>query len=555
MLSLPQYIFILLSSSILSYQFDYRAVNDHRNFTSAQIHCKLLNSCLPSIHNEKSNEDLLEISKKFFPDFSFTWIGITTNESRWDDETHIDFSKFSLNYNDSSNGCLALALNGTWVRLDCYEVLPFFCQTQLLSSDDMKSPESGGSPGSQGEDDGGFPRWLIITLSVVGAAGLICCISWKCYFRFKKEIFEWKAFLIDRKNATIRLRNDNSHLHTIPNQYQNMDELDMECDDWEIEKSKLVVCENEMIGSGAFANVYLGHLYGEIPLVKRSGNTLRIDIQQESGTEHYQVAVKRLPPHATSDSRVDFKHEIRFMKSLGYHPHILSLLGVVTSVNSLIVVEFCESGDLLSYIRKQKDVFLESLKNPESDVKCLLTMKHLLSIAWQIADGLHYLASLNYIHRDIAARNVLLTKYMSAKIGDFGLCRSMETSMYTAKGGRLPIKWMAIESLRYYEYSAKSDVWSFGVLLYELYTVGQVPYQTVQPQDMPKYLEDGNRLPQPEICPNEIYEIMLKCWEALPDARLDIHEVREKLTMLLNSDSETYGYVDLKDLTNEVCPI
>ncbi|VDM84023.1 unnamed protein product, partial [Strongylus vulgaris] len=131
----------------------------------------------------------------------------------------------------------------------------------------------------------------------------------------------------------------------------------------------------------------------------------------------------------------------------------------------------------------------------------------------------------NFIHRDVAARNVLLTKQLVAKISDFGLGRYADSALYTARGGRLPFKSMALEALKFYEFSEKTDVWAFGILLYEIFSLGDVPYNTVQPMDMIAHIEQGNRPPQPEKCPNEIYALMKRCWKANPNDRPTFAEV------------------------------
>nr|CDJ80465.1 Tyrosine protein kinase domain containing protein [Haemonchus contortus] len=179
------------------------------------------------------------------------------------------------------------------------------------------------------------------------------------------------------------------------------------------------------------------------------------------------------------------------------------------------------------------------------DAELCLRIKDLVSISWQVSDGLAYLSSKNFIHRDVAARNVLLTKHLVAKVSDFGLGRYADSALYTARGGRLPFKSMALEALKYYEFSEKTDVWAFAILLFEIFSLGSVPYPTVQPVDMISYIEQGNRPPQPEKCPNEIFKLMKRCWQADPNDRPTFAEIRGELTILLNIDDESYGYLNL----------
>ncbi|PAV63945.1 hypothetical protein WR25_18778 [Diploscapter pachys] len=290
-------------------------------------------------------------------------------------------------------------------------------------------------------------------------------------------------------------------------------------DIWEITPKNLVVHDNIILGNGAFANVYKGTLIGKIPLLMVNQG-LGLALESEKLNE-VEAAVKRLPAHADEQNRLDFFHEIEFMKRLGYHTHIISMLGCISNpYDPMIVVEYCAKGDMLKFLRNHRDYLLMDKDDtcPIHADMCL-RVKDLVSFAWQVSDGMNYLSSKSFIHRDLAARNILLTKNLVAKISDFGLCRYVDSALYTAKGGRLPIKWMSIESLKFYEYSSASDVWSFGVLLFEIFSMGDGPYPMIQPLDMIKYLEAGKRLEQPETCPNEIYNIMERCWNADKDAR------------------------------------
>ncbi|CAI2355870.1 unnamed protein product [Caenorhabditis sp. 36 PRJEB53466] len=317
-------------------------------------------------------------------------------------------------------------------------------------------------------------------------------------------------------------------------------------DVWEIDTKNLLIQEDHLLGNGAFANVFKGIVKGKIPLLIVN-NSLNLIVESENNG-HFEAAVKKLPAHADEQNHLDFFHEIDFMKRLGHHPHVISMLGCVSNpFEPLIVVEYCSRGDLLKFLRRHKDyVLLNKTDDCPVEADMCLRIKDLVSIAWQVADGMAYLTSKNFIHRDLAARNVLLTKSLTAKISDFGLCRYMDSALYTAKGGRLPIKWMSIEALKLYEFSSKSDVWSFGVLLFEIFSMGDVPYPTVQQVDMLEHLMAGGRLSQPIKCPNEIYNIMMKCWADKPEDRPEFNEMRGEITVMLNLDDESYGYLSVQ---------
>uniref|UniRef100_A0A914WN79 Protein kinase domain-containing protein n=1 Tax=Plectus sambesii TaxID=2011161 RepID=A0A914WN79_9BILA len=290
------------------------------------------------------------------------------------------------------------------------------------------------------------------------------------------------------------------------------------------------------LGSGAFCVVFKGRLEGAAPICK---------IQPSVATqcfENCEVAVKKLPEYADDLAKNDFVQEINFMKRIGYHSHLVSILGCITDPqrDPCLIIEYCCNGDLLKYVRNRRLEIIE----PMIDDEKALRFKDLLSFAWQISDGLDFLSSKGYIHRDVAARNVLVDEKKVAKISDFGLCRLMDTATYTTRGGRLPIKWMALESLQEYEYTTKSDVWSFGVLLYELFSLGAVPYALIQPTDMIDYLRSGKRLDKPEHCADNVYLIMQECWKDKPNERPSFSDLKMKLGTLLSSATEEYGYLD-----------
>uniref|UniRef100_A0A914EQQ5 Protein kinase domain-containing protein n=1 Tax=Acrobeloides nanus TaxID=290746 RepID=A0A914EQQ5_9BILA len=158
---------------------------------------------------------------------------------------------------------------------------------------------------------------------------------------------------------------------------------------------------------------------------------------------------------------------------------------------------------------------------------------------------MQYIASKTLVHRDLAARNILLCGPNTAKISDFGLCcKCDETFTYHASlSKKLPIKWLAIEALKDHIFSEKSDVWSFGILLYEVYTFGKVPYTTMNHDEVLKFLQEGKRLDCPEGMPTELYDLAMQCWEESSQNRPNFTELEQKLHTLIENETESYGYL------------
>lgn len=265
-------------------------------------------------------------------------------------------------------------------------------------------------------------------------------------------------------------------------------------DEWELPKDEFTL--EEELGSGYFADVYQG----------RWKNLIK-------------VAIKILKSDSEVNHR-EFQREVQILKSLR-HRHLISLFAVCTaSAPYWIITELMEKGSMLSFLR-----------SPEGQNQDIVS---LVDMGAQVADGMAYLEEQNSIHRDLAARNVLVGEDNICKVADFGLARVIKEPFYITEDKKIPYKWSAPEAISHGKFSNKSDVWSFGVLLYELTTYGSVPYPALSNQEVFQQVTKGYRMPAPAKCPNFLYQIMLKCWSAAPDDRPDFKSLKVQL------DSSSY---------------
>uniref|UniRef100_A0AAQ4S4B7 Tyrosine-protein kinase n=1 Tax=Gasterosteus aculeatus aculeatus TaxID=481459 RepID=A0AAQ4S4B7_GASAC len=216
------------------------------------------------------------------------------------------------------------------------------------------------------------------------------------------------------------------------------------------------------------------------------------------------VAVKTLKPGTMTAEA--FMEEANVMKTL-QHDRLVRLYAVVTKTPPIyIITEYMANGSLLDFLK--------------SDAGCRLQLPKLIDFSAQIAEGMAFIERKNYIHRDLRAANVLVSESLLCKIADFGLARVIEDDEYSAReGAKFPIKWTAPEAINYGTFTIKSDMWSFGVLLFEIITYGKIPYPGMTKGEVISSVQRGYRMPQPGNCPNELYAIVMLCWKNKPEDR------------------------------------
>ncbi|XP_038066576.1 tyrosine-protein kinase receptor Tie-1-like [Patiria miniata] len=248
------------------------------------------------------------------------------------------------------------------------------------------------------------------------------------------------------------------------------------------------------------------------------------------GGEVPKAAIKTLKSNASEIDRQNFMEEFRTLTKIGRHPNVVGILGACQHEDILYVaLEFMPTGDLLTHLRNARSV--------GDDDQTTLSSEKLIQFALDVAKGMQHLAACGVIHRDLAARNILLDSQLVAKVSDFGLSRGEDIYVQMSMT-RVPTRWLSLESLVSQTYTSKSDVWSFGILLWEVATLGATPYEEIISQDLMTKLENGYRMPKPSNCDDEIYNLMLLCWQEDPANRPDFTKLVTRLTNMADKQNE-----------------
>ncbi|XP_019377818.1 PREDICTED: ephrin type-A receptor 5 isoform X6 [Crocodylus porosus] len=331
-------------------------------------------------------------------------------------------------------------------------------------------------------------------------------LIWRCgYSKAKQDPEEEKMHF---HNGHIKLPGVRTYIdpHTYEDPNQAVHEFAKE-----IEASCITI--ERVIGAGEFGEVCSG----------------RLKLQ---GKREFPVAIKTLKVGYTEKQRRDFLGEASIMGQFD-HPNIIHLEGVVTkSKPVMIVTEYMENGSLDTFLKKNDAQF---------------TVIQLVGMLRGIASGMKYLSDMGYVHRDLAARNILINSNLVCKVSDFGLSRVLEDdpeAAYTTRGGKIPIRWTAPEAIAFRKFTSASDVWSYGIVMWEVMSYGERPYWEMTNQDVIKAVEEGYRLPSPMDCPAALYQLMLDCWQKDRNSRPKFDEIVSMLDKLIRNPSS------LKTLVN-----
>ncbi|XP_076253411.1 protein kinase receptor Ret oncogene isoform X2 [Rhynchophorus ferrugineus] len=382
---------------------------------------------------------------------------------------------------------------------------------------------------------------------IIGASGgllLFCCImtgfvvmckksqSKKLEEKYMNSIQEAETPFSDYidRNAEPMLLNFNISTpinanHTI---YHNIKHKEVDTK-WEFPRQHIII--DQILGEGEFGKVLKAKAFN---IGGRAGYSL--------------VAVKTLKNDARKQDYHDLFSEYQLLKEVS-HPHVIELLGICSSSDGplFVIIEYAEFGSLRNYLRKSRHLLTSAeVAAIEDTTNNKVSAKDILSFGRQIASGMSYLSDIKLVHRDLAARNILLAKNKICKISDFGLTRDIyEDNAYFKKSkGRVPVKWMAPESLADHIYTTKSDVWSFGILIWELVTLGASPYPGLPLHNLYNLLKQGYRMERPPNCSIVLYSLMNRCWNIDPEKRPTFLELYHCFDNLL---TDNVSYLDLSD--------
>ncbi|KAG8147027.1 hypothetical protein E2320_014100 [Naja naja] len=374
----------------------------------------------------------------------------------------------------------SLAGNGSWTSLMTFYILG----------------------GAEEEEPGNF--YLFLTLTPVVLVLGITCLA----------IF---VFLYNRKRRTEGYPSGTLYASVNP-EYFSASNMYIP-DEWEVPRERITILRE--LGQGSFGMVYEG---------------IAKDLEQEG--EETQVALKTVNELASLRERIEFLNEASVMKAFRCH-HVVRLLGVVSQGQpAVVIMELMTRGDLKSYLRSLRP---EAENNPGLPPPSL---KDMIQMAGEIADGMAYLNAKKFVHRDLAARNCMVSEDFTVKIGDFGMTRDIYETDYYRKGGKglLPVRWMSPQALKDGIFNTQSDIWSFGVVLWEIATLAEQPYQGMSNEQVLHFVMDNGVLERPESCPGKLHDLMTWCWQQNPRLRPSFVQILQSIQEDMSANFRAHAF-------------
>jgi len=305
-----------------------------------------------------------------------------------------------------------------------------------------------------------------------------------------------------------------------------------------------IVCQGKAVD---FKHIVFDEILGEGEYGSVTGGRL---LDEEDSSQYKDVSIKMLKDNPTAQERRDILAELRMMRRIARHKHVVELVGwCIADDNVYVLEEYVPFGSLLTFLRTNR-LLTQSAENLDQiDENDRVSQENLLTFASQIAKGMDHLSQLQIVHRDLACRNVYIGHEKICKISEYGLARDIyaENVYRKTTGGQLPVRWMAYESVFEGTYTTKSDVWSYGVLLWELCTLGKIPYPgIVRTEQLLDELESGYHMENPGHISTDLYLLMNSCWNRSPDTRPSFSDLVKKVTSLIDDTSEVH--IDLPKL-------
>ncbi|XP_053704767.1 ephrin type-A receptor 2 isoform X2 [Synchiropus splendidus] len=387
----------------------------------------------------------------------------------------------------------------------------YLFRVQALTSD--------GSPGGSSIEEqfetssDGTPNTAVILCSAAGAAAVLFVIVLVLILRRRKRNSHTRQGPEDTYfSSSEQLKPLKTYVD--PHTYEDPNTAVMK---FATEIHPSHITKQKVIGAGEFGEVYRGIL--KVP-----------------GRKEVAVAIKTLKPGYSEKQRQDFLSEASIMGQFS-HQNIIRLEGVVTKCkdffkHAMIVTEYMENGALDRYLRDHDGEF---------------SSFQLVGMMRGIAAGMKYLSEMSYVHRDLAARNILVNNTLECKVSDFGLSRVLEDDpegTYTTSGGKIPIRWTAPEAIAYRKFTSASDVWSFGIVMWEVMAFGERPYWDMSNHEVMKAINEAFRLPAPMDCPSAVYQLMLQCWLQDRSKRPRFGDIVSLLDKLLRSPDSLKAIAD-----------